>query len=164
MIEYQIVNKFSKAFYSIENFLSSVTMAILLIIVFLVTILRYIFSTSVPGLEEITVTIAVYCYFLGAACSSRNETHIRVNIIDELIEHSKLRSVFIFFRSILTIAINIIFFYISIGYGKFVLDKNLILAPLRVSKIVTVASMIMGFFLISIHEIFKLVVFYKNNK
>ena len=90
MKEYESASKLENIFYSIENFISTITMITVLVFVFIGTILRYVFSTSIVGMDEVTLLIALYCYFFGASCASRSRDHIRVNIIDELLENSKI--------------------------------------------------------------------------
>ena len=132
-------------------------MMIVLVFVLTATLLRYIFIKSIIGLEELTVVIALYCYFIGASCSSREDMQIKVNIIDEFMDNSKYDYVFFLVRTSLSIIINLIFFYVSVIYGKFVLEKNLNLSPLGFSKIVVVASIIIGFLLISLHETVRMI-------
>ena len=162
MKQYEEVNKLTSVIYSMETFISSITMVIMLIFVFTGTVLRYFFSTSIVGMEELTVVIALYCYFLGASCASRDGGHIKVNIIDELLESSKFDWLFTSLRSIAAIGINLIFFYVAITYGIFVVEKKLSLSPLRVSKLFVVASLIIGFFLMSMHETIRLVLFFRS--
>ncbi len=164
MNERQNNNKLAKTFYFLEDFIATISMVIILLFVLTATILRYIFNSSIFGLEELTVVIALYCYFIGASCSSREGSQIKVNIIDEFMNNSKYDYIFYFIRTSLSIIINIIFLYVSITYGKFVLEKNLNLSPLGVSKIVTVASLIVGFFLISVHETIRLINYINSRK
>jgi len=156
------VNKLSRVIYSMETIVSTVTMIIMLIFVFTGTVLRYFFSTSIVGMEELTVVIALYCYFIGASCASRDGSHIKVNIIDELLESSKFDWVFISIRSLAAIGINLIFFYVAITYGSFVVGKNLSLSPLGISKLYVVAGLIIGFFLMAMHETIRLVLYIQS--
>lgn len=162
MKKYQNMKKPLKALYFVENIFCSFAMVVLLFSVFSVTVLRYIFNTSIVGFEEATLTIALYCYFIGAAVASRDGEQIKVNIIDEILERSHFKWVFPLMRSALTIIISIIFLYVSIDYGSFVLEKKLTISPLGISKFVAVASMIIGFLLIAFHETHKLVFFLRS--
>jgi len=152
MKEYESANKLTNIFYSIENIISTIAMFTVLVFVFIGATLRYAFSTSIVGMEEVTLVIALYCYFFGAACASRSRDHIRVNIIDELLENSKINWIINLFKSMVSVFVTFAFCYVSIIYGIFVIEAKITLSPLGVSKIVVVSSLIIGFFLMAIHE------------
>jgi len=152
MKEYESASKLENIFYSIENFISTITMITVLIFVFIGTTLRYVFSTSIVGMDEVTLLIALYCYFFGASCASRSKDHIRVNIIDELLANTKINWIINLFKSMISIFVTIVFCYFSIIYGIFVLEAKVTLSPLGVSKIIVISSLIIGFFLMAMHE------------
>jgi len=152
MKEHESANKLANIFYSIENIILTITMITVLVFVFIGTILRYVFSTSIVGMDEVTLVIALYCYFFGASCASRSRDHIRVNIIDELLANKKIYWIINLFKSMVSIFVTIAFCYVSILYGIFVLEAKITLSPFGVSKIVVVSSLIIGYFLMTVHE------------
>ena len=136
-----------------EMVIPSIGMAGLTILVVLGTILRYVFGTMILGMEEVAVLLALYCYLLGAACASRDNDHIRVNVLDEFPLPVKIRMAIKVISGLISVGITGAFAYISILYGLSVAKSNLTIIPLGISKLFTVLPLIIGFCLMFIHEI-----------
>jgi len=128
-------------------------MASLTILVALGTVLRYVFGTMILGMEEVAVLMALYCYLLGAACASRDNDHIIVNVLEEFSIPLKIRWAIKIFSEIISIGVTGAFTYISILYGMSVVKSNLTIIPLGISKLFAVLPLVIGFCLMFIHEI-----------
>ncbi|GAI74227.1 unnamed protein product, partial [marine sediment metagenome] len=120
---------------SMEKLIPSIGMAGLTILVALETILRYLFGTMILGMEEVAVLMALYCYLLGAACASRDNDHIKVNVLDEFPIPMKIRWTINILAGIISVGVTGAFAYISIRYGMSVAKSNLAIIPLGISKL-----------------------------
>lgn len=49
---------------------------------FVQVLTRYVFEVRVPGLEEMLLYPTLWLYMLGAVNASREDTHIRANVLD----------------------------------------------------------------------------------
>ena len=140
-------------FSSLEKIIPSIGMAGLTILVALETTLRYLFGTMILGMEEVAVLLALYCYLLGAASASRDNDHIRVNVLDEFPLPMKIRWAIKVISGLISVGVTGAFAYISIRYGMSVAKSNLTIIPLGISKLFAVLPLIIGFCLMFIHEI-----------
>jgi len=135
-----------------EKLIPCIGMAGLTILVALGTLLRYVFGTMILGMEEVAVLMALYCYLLGAACASRDNDHIRVNVLEEFSIPLKIRWAIKIFSGIISMGVTGAFTYISILYGMSVAKSNMAIIPLGISKLFAVLPLIIGFSLMFIHE------------
>ncbi|HSL40571.1 MAG: TRAP transporter small permease subunit [Desulforhopalus sp.] len=56
-------------------------------------VMRYVFETSVMGLEEILVYPTLWLYFLGSVNASREDTQIKANVLDVFLSTDRARLV-----------------------------------------------------------------------
>ncbi len=54
-------------------------------------VMRYVFETSVMGLEEILVYPTLWLYFLGSVNASREDTQIKANVLDVFLTTARAR-------------------------------------------------------------------------
>jgi len=57
---------------------SVISLTIITILVFLQVVLRYVFTTSIPWIEEVVITLIVYMALFGAARAVRMKEHTEV--------------------------------------------------------------------------------------
>ena len=152
MKTFQIRNKAIDIFSYMEKVIPSIGMAGLTILVAYGTILRYFFDTSILGMEEVAILMALYCYLLGAACASSEKDHIKVNVLDEFPIPLKIRWAINMIVSIISVVVTGAFAFICILYGIAVAKSNLTIIPLGISKLFAVLPLILGFCLMFMHE------------
>lgn len=132
----------------------SIASACVLIVAIFVTIesvLRYGFSTSIFGLEEVTLIVGAYAYFVGSACASKDRVQIRVNIIDIVPIPSGTRRIIDLAMSFIALAVCFIFTYYAFVYCRWVLSAGLIISPLFWSLFVATFSLMLGLGLMGVH-------------
>lgn len=142
-----------RSFSFLETFLPTLAMFGIASLVAIEAILRYGFNTSILGMEEVAIIIGLYCYLLGSACSSRDNNHIKVNLLDDVPLSKNTRKVFSIISGIVSVIVTGIFFYISLKYGISVKASGMKVVPLGISKLFQVLPLILGFGIMFIHEI-----------
>lgn len=153
MKKFQTGNIIINILSSLEKVIPSIGMVGLTILVAYSTLLRYVFETTILGMEEVAILMALYCYFLGAASASRDNDHIKVNILEEFPIPVKIRWAINMLVGIVSVGVTGSFAYISILYGMAVAKSNLTIIPLGISKLFAVLPLIIGFCLMFMHEI-----------
>ena len=80
-------------------------------------ITRYIFNTSLFGLEQFVGYAAVWLYFIGAAYGSYERTHIKAEFINVIISSPRIRHGVRAFSAIISTAMSIVFAKWSWDFG-----------------------------------------------
>ena len=104
-------------------------------------------------MEEVAIIIGLYCYLLGSACSSRDNNHIKVNLLDDVPLSKSIRKAFDIIGGIVSVIVTGVFLYVSIKYGISVKATGMTVVPLGISKVFQVLPLILGFAIMFIHEI-----------
>jgi TRAP-type C4-dicarboxylate transport system permease small subunit len=60
----------------------------------LVVLLRYVFETDLFAYEEWVLTVAFLLYFVGGSLASRTNTHIKADIVVELIRSERTKKIY----------------------------------------------------------------------
>jgi len=148
-----LINTLDSLLFSIEKMIAIIGMCGLTVLVAYGTILRYIFQTSILGMEETAILMGLYCYFFGATAATNENDTIKVSILDDVYMLPKVRRAIKVLSSIVSLVVTIAFTYISIMYVISLKKTNVLIVPLNISKLFAVLPLIMGFFLMSTHEI-----------
>ena len=152
-----LATKCASAGIFIEISIASVSVFLVAIFVTLEAILRYVFSTSIFGLEEFTLIIAVYAYFVGSAYASKDNAQIRVNIIDLVPMPSRARQVINIAMGFIAFIVCSIFAYFAFGYCQWLLAADLIISPLEWPLFVAAFSILLGMGLMGVHHLVQFV-------
>lgn len=83
-----------------------VTSAIFTLLVFYQVIVRYVFSASVFGIEEIATYAAVWLYFIGGAHAAHERGHISASLLDVLLPSGRAHEVIRVLTSALTVVLS----------------------------------------------------------
>jgi len=148
-----LINIIESLLFSIEKMITIIGMIGLTVLIAYGTILRYIFKTSILGMEETAILMGLYCYFFGVTAAINENDKIKVSILDDVYILPKIRRVMKVFSSIVSLVVIIAFAYISINYAISIKKINVLIVPLNISKLFAVLPLIVGFILMSIHEI-----------
>jgi TRAP-type C4-dicarboxylate transport system permease small subunit len=99
-----------------EECLSSLALALVLIVVFINVITRYIFDHSLLGSDEIATTGFVWCIFIGASACYKRKMHIGIDVLVNLFPPS-VKTITEFITAIFMFAINLFLTYLSLLFS-----------------------------------------------
>lgn len=125
----------------------------LVTIVFVVVCSRYLIPGSpMVWIEEMSILLALWVYFLGSAYCTRFDCHIGGAFLDiwlsaKRMQQVKMVAIFIDF------IIVVIFWVLSVKYFIFLINSAKSSLYLRINKSVWEASMVVGFLLMAIYLI-----------
>jgi len=137
----------------VETLIASVAISTVAVLVTLESVLRYVFRTSLYGLEEITVVIGVYAYFIGSACASRDRAHIRVNVIDSLPILSRNRRIVNAGTDFIASIVCFIFAYYTFVYCQVLQAQNVTITPIGWPLAAAALSLLLGLVFMGTHNL-----------
>ena len=137
----------------IETLIPAVALVLVAITIAVVSALRYIFSFAIFGLEEATVVMAVYVYYIGAALASRDEAQIRVSIIEAILKRSRARQIIDLIADCVTFTVCFIFAYYAFDYARWTITAGIIIEPLGWPQLAIAFSLMLGLGLMGLHHL-----------
>jgi len=114
-------------------------------------ILRYWLELPFLGIEEVTVLLGLWLYFLSAAYVTREDAHIRGGIAELVIRNPVLLDGVRFTGTIVCLLASCVFFYYAVTYALFTISTNRASSYLRWPTGFWVASMAVGFVFIVLY-------------
>lgn len=75
------------------------------------SILRYVFKTSLFGLEELILIAAFWMYFMGASYAASRKQHISAEIVSVYCKNRKAREIMILIAEFITLALSLLYTY-----------------------------------------------------
>lgn len=137
----------------IEEWVMFLTGIFIAITMFIQVILRYVFSSTLFGLEEISILIVSWFYFFGTAYSIYYESSIKADVVDLFVKNKNTKKVCSLFSHILSAISAGILFYYSLQYSLWLHRSNVVTAHFLISENVGFCSIVVGSFLMVIHFI-----------
>lgn len=116
-------------------------------------VLRYVFKSNLMGLEEITIFIAFWLYFIGGTYGASKRTHISADLTDVYIKNKIIRQVVQLFASLITIFISSIITYYSVDFFIWSLEKGATSPVLNIPMYFSQSAVFVGFTLMTIYFI-----------
>ncbi|MDL2247408.1 TRAP transporter small permease [Bacteroides sp. OttesenSCG-928-J23] len=108
-----------------------VAMVLLTGVVFFQVIARYLLHISIGGLEELPVYLMAVSVWLASALVSRDDTHIRLDILDLIVKNQKIRLLIKIILDALVALLLCVFTYIMWNYMLDGISKGTISSGLK---------------------------------
>lgn len=109
------INKIDQVITKTLEAVVSIFFIIIFGLVFLLAMLRYVFSSSIMGANEIITILFVYCSSLGVALMVRNKENIRISYFINLLP-LPIKKIVSTINYILIMGLNGVFVYLSMGW------------------------------------------------
>lgn len=114
-------------------------------VIFSQVVMRYGFDAPFSGIEEASVLLAVWVYFLGMGYATREREHIHGGIVSLLVKDTNKVAFIRFIGSIICMIAACVFGYYAYQYGLKEFTKGRVSTSLRWPRGLWSASMIVGF-------------------
>ena len=108
-------------------------------------IMRYVLQTPFTGIEEVTVLLGVWIYFIGMGYCSKANEHIQGGIVGLIISDPYTLSLIRFLGLLISTVAAAIFGYFACKYALFVIEKGRLSVNLQWPRGFWSGSMIVGF-------------------
>lgn len=118
---------------------------------FIQIILRYIFYAPLFGLEEISILIASWFYFIGAAYSVHTESFIKADILSLIVKNTRIRKLFNIVSLVLPTMATLIFSYYGCKYAVWSSRANAITPTFLISTNYGFGALVVGGILMCLH-------------
>jgi TRAP-type C4-dicarboxylate transport system permease small subunit len=143
-------------------FLMSATLAVL---VFITVPVRYIMKTSIFGVEEVIMMMAIWIYYLGGAYGSYEQSHINADIMMHFIKNEKAKWIIKVLKQIVSIVVFGAFGYWCIAkYLAWTIESGGMSMQLHIPNWVPISMMAVSFVLMTLYETFHLYRLFKPYK
>lgn len=80
------VGRANRFFIRIETAIMVVSLVLILILFAATILLRMVFKSDLPGMEEIVMALSVWMYMMGCAIACHTESHVSADLIKTLIK------------------------------------------------------------------------------
>jgi len=108
-------------------------------------IMRYVFESPFTGIEEASILLAVWIYFLGMGYATREREHIHGGIVSLVVKDPYKVSIIRFVGSITCMIAACLFGYFACKYALKEIDRGRVSVNLRWPRGIWSASMMVGF-------------------
>mgnify|MGYP003681893152 CR=1 FL=1 len=147
----------NKGFNILLNSVLSIGVFLIACFVSLEALLRYVVHSMPVGIEEGTLIIAVWVYFLGIAAASRDGKQITVSILDTLPISVNIRRRLDLVPDVVLLGTSCLFAYFAIVYCVKTYTSHVQVPPFYCSALVSTLSLAVGFVLASLYSAAQLV-------
>ncbi|WP_421868360.1 TRAP transporter small permease [Motiliproteus sp.] len=108
-------------------------------------IMRYVLESPFTGIEEASILLAVWVYFLGMGYATRQREHIHGGIVSLVVKSPYKVAIIRFVGTIICMLAACLFGYFACKYALKEIDKGRVSINLRWPRGIWSASMIAGF-------------------
>jgi TRAP-type C4-dicarboxylate transport system permease small subunit len=149
-------------FMEIMLFLMSAALASM---VFITVPVRYIMKSSIFGIEEVIMMMAIWIYYLGGAYGSYEQSHINADILLHFVKNKKAIKVISVLKQIVAIVVFGAFGYWCIAkYLAWTIQSGGQSMQLHIPNWVPISMMAISFVLMTLYELFHLYRIFKPYK
>ncbi|MFT5720740.1 MAG: TRAP-type C4-dicarboxylate transport system permease small subunit [Motiliproteus sp.] len=117
----------------------------LAILMFTQVVMRYALDSPFSGIEEVSILLAVWVYFLGMGYATREREHIHGGIVSLVVKDQQKVAYIRFVGSIICMLAACVFGYFAYQYALKEITRGRVSTTLRWPRGIWSASMIVGF-------------------
>lgn len=120
----KIVTTIDNFFNNLIHTLLGLSCGILFILTNVLVVFRYVFAKNLKGLEELPIFLLIICVWLGGALVSRNDEHIKIDLVDQFCKSERVKRVLAAFMELLSAVASWIYTYLSYGFVATSISRN----------------------------------------
>ena len=151
------MNRVSSGITWIEGTVSAVGIVLIAVGVALEAVLRIVFNTSVLGLEQMTIIVGVYTYYMSAALASNRRSQIRVTILQSISLSPRTSNILGIIANLVSSIVCFMFAYYAFRLNILSFREHIAITPLGWSYVIISASLFLGLLLMGIHHLTQLI-------
>ncbi len=114
-------------------------------LMFAQVVMRYVLESPFTGIEEVSILLAVWVYFLGMGYATREREHIHGGIVSLVVKDPHKVAVIRFFGSVVCMLAACLFGYFAYKYALKEITRGRVSTNMRWPRGIWSASMIVGF-------------------
>jgi len=121
--------------------------------IFIQVFLRYVVHAPLFGLEEISIIVISWFYFIGASYSVYTESSIKADLLSLIVKKPSIRKRFNIANLVLCIVATLLLFFYGLEYAIWLSRANIVTPTFLISKNFNFSSLLIGAILMSLHFI-----------
>ena len=145
------ISKANKALIQIETAIMVVSLVIILILFAATILLRMVFKSDFPGMEEIVMALSVWMYMMGCAIACHTESHVSADLIKTIIKTRKPRLIHRIWMYSFNTFIGVYFTILSLQWISFQMLLKPVSTVWRFPLLIPYLSVPFGFIFSSIY-------------
>ncbi len=114
-------------------------------LMFAQVVMRYVLESPFTGIEEVSILLAVWVYFLGMGYATREREHIHGGIVSLVVKDPHKVAIIRFFGSVICMLAACLFGYFAYKYALKEITRGRVSTNMRWPRGIWSASMIVGF-------------------
>ncbi|MEH6628703.1 MAG: TRAP transporter small permease [Motiliproteus sp.] len=114
-------------------------------LMFAQVVMRYVLESPFSGIEEMSILLAVWVYFLGMGYATRQREHIHGGIVSLVVKDPQKVAYIRFFGSLICMIAACVFGYFAYKYALKEITRGRVSANMRWPRGIWSSSMIVGF-------------------
>jgi len=118
---------------------------------FVQVLLRYVFSAPLFGVEEISILIVSWFYFIGSAYCVHEQSDIKVDILFLFVKSSRIRNICRKFSLVVSMITAGILFYYTLHYALWMAEADVTTPVFMISQNVGFSAIVVGSALMVFH-------------
>jgi TRAP-type C4-dicarboxylate transport system permease small subunit len=112
-------------------------------------ILRYVFKTSLFGLEELILIAAFWMYFIGASYAASRQQHLSAEIVSVYCHSPRIRAGIGLIADAITLSLSLLYTYWGAQFFYWGITEGGVTPVYRIPIVVSQAAIFVGFILMS---------------
>jgi len=125
--------------------------AFISVAMFIQILLRYIFYAPLFGLEEISILVVSWFYFIGSAYSVHTESYIKADILPLIVKNPRIMRAFNIISLVLTIIATLLLFFYGLKYAIWSSGAHVVTPTFLISVNYGFSALVVGSLLMSLH-------------
>jgi TRAP-type C4-dicarboxylate transport system permease small subunit len=143
-----------------DNYLAAFSRFFLVFLVLLLTgmmatsvFLRYVLGLALPAIEELSILVGLWLYFLSMVYVTRERGHLTGGVLDLFNLSRSTRAFVKAFNDLIGLAVICIFGFYAVKYFFFVMKINRVSTNLGWPTAIWVSAAIVGFILMALYKL-----------
>jgi TRAP-type C4-dicarboxylate transport system permease small subunit len=140
----------------VEKSITVITGLVVSLSVFLQVLMRYVFHFSVFGIEELTLIVAMWFYFMGITYSIYSGMYIKVDVLSMLVRNQRVLKPFTIISLFFSLFAAALLCYYSFQYCLWAAGAKETTITWRISSNYITGAVVLGSGLMALHLMIKI--------
>ena len=125
-------------------------------------VMRYILKSNFYGSDEIILVFAFWLYFMGAAYSSYENSHIKADLLNMYIKNMHYKDMLNLVAQIFTVLVNVVLMVWACQFMLWAWEKNPLTTALKIPILIPRSAIFIGLALMLFYHVYYLIVNFRS--
>ena len=125
-------------------------------------VMRYILKSNFYGSDEIILVFAFWLYFMGAAYSSYENSHIKADLLNMYIKNMHYKDMLNLVAQMLTVLVNVVLMVWACQFMLWAWEKNPLTTALKIPILIPRSAIFIGLALMLFYHVYYLIVNFRS--